>query len=49
MIEKVLNISEELKSKLPDDAKDLRMIDSRLYFKTKVGGKKFMIKYIEYE
>ena len=49
MIKKVLNISDELKSKLPDDAKDLRMIDSKLYFKTKFGGKRYIIKYIEYE
>jgi len=49
MKKKVLNISDELKSKLPDDAKDLRMIDDKLYFKTKFGGKKFLITYIENE
>jgi len=47
MIKNELNISDELKSKLPDDAKDLRMIDNKLYYKTKNGGKRFLIKYIE--
>lgn len=49
MVKKELNISDELKNKLPDDAKDLRMIENRLYFKTKFGGKKFLITYIENE
>ena len=49
MIKEKLNISDELKNKLPDDAKDLRIIDTKLYFKTKFGGKKFIISYIEIE
>lgn len=49
MVKKELNISDELKNKLPDDAKDLRLIDNKLYFKTKEGGKKYLITYIENE
>lgn len=47
MIRCDLNISDDIKSKLPNDAKDLRIIDNLLYFKTKFGGKKYLITYIE--
>jgi len=47
MKKKELNISDDLKSKLPDDAKDIRLIETKLYFKTKFRGKKYLITYIE--
>lgn len=42
-----LNVSDDVKNKIPEDAKDFRLIEKRLYFKAKFGGEKYLITYIE--